>query len=180
MRLNSVCQRVIKKLCTSPAVPTSSSSTDVLLGCPKAAEHPLHLQPFGEQHTVIPGCCNCAFQNPTQRATAISFPFKIPPQETWPSISHSKSLPKSRGHHFPMWQSKAKPIPFNKQAVATFIGLLENAVLNVFLLTSFLLLRFSGLATNTAFYFPGWNSAAKTWNTRTCLQKKWDISLAPY
>lgn len=135
---------------------------------------------WGGQHKVIPGWCNCAFQNPTQTATAISFPSKIPPKETWPSILHSKSLPKSHGHHFPMQQCKAKPIPFNKQAVATFIGLLGNAVLNIFLLTVFLLLRFSGLATNTAFYFLRWNCAAKTWNTTTCLQKKRDISLAPY
>lgn len=167
MRLNSVCQRVIKKLCTSPPVPTSSSSTDVFLGCSEAAElphtqHPLPVQPFGGQHTVIPGRCDCAFPNPTQRATAISFPFKIPPKETWPSISHSKSLPRSPGHHFPMQQCKTKPIPFNKQAVATSIGLLGNAVLNVFLLTVFLLLRLSALATNTAFYFLGWNCSAKT------------------
>lgn len=81
---------------------------------------------WGGQHKVIPGWCKCAFQNPTQTATAISFPSKIPPKETWPSILHSKYLPKSHGHHFPMQQCKAKPIPFNKQAVATFIGLLGN------------------------------------------------------
>lgn len=158
---------MIKKLCTRLPVPTSSSSTDVLLGCSKAAEHPHSSQ------SVIPDWCNCAFQNPTQRAPAISFPSKIPAKQTRPSISHSKSLvPKSRGQRFPMQQRKAKAIPFNKQAVATSIGLLENAVLNVFLLTVFLLLSFSGLATNTAFYFLGWNCAAKTRNTRICLQKK--------
>lgn len=134
----------------------------VLKGSRAPTQHPLPLQPSGGQHTVIPGWCNCASQNPTQRATAISSPSKIPPEGTWPSISHSKSLPKSHGHHFPMQQCKAKPIPFNKQAVATFIGLLWNAVLNIFLLTVCLLLRFSGLATNTAFYFPGWNCTAKT------------------
>lgn len=156
-----------------------------VIGVLKAAEHPHSTHSpsslFGDSTQLIPGWCNCAFQNPTQRATAISFPSKIPPKGTWPSISHSKPLPKSHGHHFPMPQCKAKRIPFNKQAVATFIGLLWNAVLNIFLLTVFLLLRFSGLATNTAFYFPGWNCAAKTRNTRKlAFKKKRDISLAPY
>lgn len=164
MRLNSVCQRMIKKLCTSPHLQQQHRRViGVLKGSRAPTQQPLPLQPFGEQHTVIQGWCNCAFQNPTQRATAISFPSKIPAKHAWPVISHSKSLvPKSHGHHFPMQQCKAKPIPFNKQAVATFIGLLENAVLNVFLLTVFLLLSFSGLATNTVFYFLGWNCTAKT------------------
>lgn len=175
MRLSSVCQRVIKTLCTSPHL---QSSTDVLLGCSKAAEHPHSTRPPPAFWEPAHNNSNvCAFQDPTQRATAISFPSKSLLREHGLWFPIQKSLPKCHGHHFAMQQCKAKPIPFNKQVVATFMGLLGNAVLNVFLLTVFLLLRFSGLATNTAFYFLGWNCAAKT---RTCLQKKWDISFAPY
>lgn len=111
MRLSSVCQRVIKTLCTSPHL---QSSTDVLLGCSKAAEHP---------HSTRPPP---AFWEPAHNNSKVCA-FKIPPKEPQPSVFHPNPSLGNMAFDFPFknlsQSAMATTLPCNSAKLNPFLSI---------------------------------------------------------